>query len=381
MTQRSHRPGRLAAPALALAAALLLTAAGCSEVTGGEGRGEARVLWRVPLEEPAFGFGVPATDGERLYAPYRGVSAFSARDGRLLWRRPLAQYAPRNLVLQGGRVYAAESVVFAFDAATGRELWRFSPDSSADYAQSAADERALYVGTRDHRVTALGAADGLPLWSTDVGPGWEHAGLVAGVAVSGDTVYAAAERHHSANGFFSSGWLVALDRATGRVLWTYRSGDGTDGRTFSSAPTVAGRLLLASDRKANAVVAVDRFTGREAWRATGLPGFVGFTMAPEVVDGVVYASSGDRRVYAFRLDDGSALWRTETPAANDYFAVCGGRVLANYQGVAVIDRRTGHRLQQLLDADEDFVSSPFAVAGSRAWVLGNRAMYALACGG
>jgi|GEM_PF-4077593 len=36
---------------------------------------------------------------------------------------------------------------------------------------------------------------------------------------------------------------------------------------------------------------------------------------------------------------------------------------------------------QLLDADEDFVSSPFAVAGDRAFVLGNKAMYALACGG
>ncbi|HEX5725784.1 MAG TPA: PQQ-binding-like beta-propeller repeat protein, partial [Longimicrobiaceae bacterium] len=379
---RIHRPGRFAAPALAAAAALL-AAAGCAEVAGGGGgggNGAVRVLWRRALEEPAFGFGVPATDGERVFAPFKGVSAYDARDGRLLWRKPLAAYAPRNLVHRDGRVYAAESVVFAFDAETGRELWRFAPDSSADYAHAAADDRALYVGTRDHRVTALRTGDGAVLWSTDLGPEWPLAGLVGGIAVSGDTVYATAERHHSANGFLSSGYLVALDRGTGRVLWTYRNGDGTDPRALTSAPTVAGRLVLASDRKGNTVVAVDRFTGREAWRLEGARGFIGFTMPPAVAEGTAYASSGDRHVYAVRLEDGALAWKTETPAANDYFALCGERVLANYQGVAVIDRRTGRRLQQLLDDDSDFVSSPFAVAGGRAFVLGNRAMYALDCG-
>lgn len=380
MTSRRLRPGRLAAPALA-ALSLLLAAASCGEdITGRRGSGEVRVLWRQPLSEAALGLGVPTADGGRVYAPFRGVSAWDAGSGRLLWERRLAAYAPRNVVARGGRLYAAETAVFALGEDDGRVLWRVAVDSAADFARSVADDEALYVGTRDHRVHALRLADGARMWSTDVGPGWEFRGLVGGIAVSGDTVYATAERFHAPNGYRATGILAALDRATGRLLWTYENGDGSDLRNFSSSPVVAGRLLLASDLKGNAVVAVDRFTGREAWRVDGVPGFVGFQLTPEVRGDTAYAASGDRFVYAIRVSDGRVVWKTQTPAANNYFAVCGDVVLANYQGVAVIDRHTGQLRSQMLDGDDEFASSGFAVEGRRAVVFGNKAMYGLDCG-
>jgi outer membrane protein assembly factor BamB len=358
--------------------AALLMGPSCGDITSGR-HGEVGVAWRTALASPAYSFSQPDAGGGRVYAPHRGVTAFDAQNGRLLWTRPLAVYAPRNVVLHGGRVFAAESVVFAFDAATGAELWRFRPDSSADYAQAAADDGAFYVGTRSHRVYALRAADGVPLWSTDLGADWLFGGLVTGLAVSGDTVYAAAERPYAANGYRSAGVLVALDRATGRILWTYQNGDGSDLRNLVSSPAVAGGLVLASDRKGNALVAVDRATGLEAWRVPGDPGFVGFTATPVVVDGIAYAASGDRGVYAIRVASGEVVWKTYTPAANDAVAVCGSHVLAVYQGVAVLDRATGQLQRKLLDADDDFVSTGVAVDGARAFALGNRAAYGLDC--
>lgn len=377
MTSGRMRPGRLA-PAAAPLAALLLMGLSCGEITAGGGHGTA-VAWRTALSQPAYSFTQPDAGGGRVFAPYRGVTAFDGADGKVLWTRPLETYAPRNVVLRGNRVYAAETVVFAFDAATGAELWRFRPDSSADIAQTAADDGAVFVGTRSRRVYGLRAADGGVMWSAELGGGWSYGGFVTGLAVSGDTVYAAAERHYAANGYLAAGVLAALDRATGRVLWSYQNGDGTDLRNFISSPTVSGRLLLASDRKGNAIVAVDRFTGREVWRLKGDGAFVGFTTPPIVADGVVYGASGDRYVYAARLETGTLLWKTATPAANDALALCGRHLLAVYQGIAVIDRATGALTSKMLDGDEEFVSSGIAVDGGRAFALGNRAAYGIDC--
>ena len=54
--------------------------------------------------------------------------------------------------------------------------------------------------------------------------------------------------------------------------------------------------MLVSDASSNAVVAIDRFTGQEAWRFRGLPGYVGFQEAPLVRGGRVYAASGDTQL-------------------------------------------------------------------------------------
>lgn len=375
-----YLPGRARAPALLGLAAAVLVGSACQGLTdsprGGQG---VRLLWRTPLDRPDRGFHYPAGDAERSYALLGGVVAYDAGTGKLAWRSPLSQYMPRNVVHRDGRVLTAETVAFAFDAATGRELWRFRPDSSADFAQSAVDDRAFYVGTRSRRVYALGLADGRSLWSTDIGPDWPFGGIVSGISVSGDTVYATAEKGYAANNHIASGWIVALDRSSGRVLWRYENGRGADLRNFISAPTVAGRLLLASDRKGNAVVAVDRFTGQEVWRVNGAAGYIGFTSPPVAVGDIVYAASGDTHVYAIDLGSGRVQWKTALPGAVEAVTVCGDYVVANFRGIAVLERQSGKLLTKMYDSDDEFTTSGFAVGGRRVFVLGNKAAYALGC--
>ena len=360
--------------------AVALVGSACQGVTDTPvGGGGVKLLWRTPLDMPERGFHYPAADADRNYALLGGVVAYDAGSGKLAWRSPLAQYMPRNVVQRDGRVLTAETLAFAFDAATGLELWRFRPDSSADFAQSAADDRAFYLGTRTRRVYALGLADGKPLWSTDIGPDWPFGGLVSGISTSGDTVYATAEKGYAANNYIASGWIVALDRSSGRILWRYENGRGADLRNFISAPTVAGRLLLASDRKGNAVVAVDRFTGQEAWRVTGVPGYIGFTSPPVVVGDTVYAASGDTHVYAIELGSGRVLWKTALPGAVEAVAACGDYVVANFRGIAVLDRRSGTLVKRMYDRVDEFTNTAFSVLNGRVFVLGTKAAYALSC--
>jgi glucose dehydrogenase len=276
-------------------------------------------------------------------------------------------------------VFAAEGVAFALDAATGRELWRFTPDADASLGRSAADDGAFYFGTLSRRAYAVSVTDGSLLWSTQLGPEWQYNSPVKGVAVSGDTVYATIDRHYSQNGFYSAGVIVALDRSTGRELWRYQNGEGTDSRGIVGAPTVSGNLLLASDHKGNAFFAVNRFTGQQVWRTHTDPAFLGPGQAPIVIGNVAYASAIDTYVYAMDLQTGRVLWKT-SPAmgGSTRHAVCGNAVFNNLQSLGITDRHTGRSLGLMFTEDER-VTSGFAVHDERIFFVTHKAMYALKC--
>jgi hypothetical protein len=191
----------------------------------------------------------------------------------------------------------------------------------------------------------------------------------------------AANQWRAANGFIASGWLVALDRATGRVLWRTASGTGQQRRNVSNAPTVSGRLLLAADEYGNSFFAVDRFTGQEVWRVQGAADRFGASQSPLVVGGTGYLASNDLLVYAFEPETGRVLWRTPLRASADAFTVCGDRIFANHQGVAMLDRATGRLLDQQYGSEAEFLTSAFAVGPDpgRVYVVGNRYLYAFGC--
>jgi len=356
----------------------LLGAVSCQDPTGSSTR--AGLLWRAPLaERDQRSISVPATDGQRVYAIGGGLVALDAQTGVVAWRSRLSTYAPINVVVRNGRVFTVEEFAYGFDAATGRELWRFKPDTEGALGESTADDHSMYFGTGSHRVYAVDAATGTPRWSTDVGPDWKYRGIVMGVSVSGDTVYAAVRQYNAENGYISTGWIFALDRATGRALWSYRNGAGADIRSVSSAPTVAGRLLLASDLHGGSFFAVDRFTGTEVWRVNAAPGYVGPRPAPRVVGDVAYLGSNDTHVYAVDLQTGRVIWKRKLPASISEFAVCGNRVFAVWPGLSVLDRASGRVLHQADEESMDYLTSGFAVHDGRVFVLGNRAAYAYRC--
>lgn len=372
--------GRFGAPATVLCSLLGLLTGGCNDLTG-IGRSSApEILWRTELDpRDQVSDEMPATDGIRVYAVTGSVSAWDAGTGALLWRHRLSKTVPRNVVVSNQRVLGVEAIAFALDAATGRELWRFVPESSGAFGQSAVDERAFYFGTEEHRIHALDQATGTVLWSTDVGPDWQYDGTVRGVSVSGDTLYAAVVQYNAQNGYVSTGWIFALDKTTGRILWSYRNGDGRDRRSVFRSPTIAGRLLLASDLFAGAFFAVDRFTGKEVWRITGPADRPGPAHAPIVVDQTAYVASNDFHVYAVDLESGRVLWKTSTGSSNHDFTVCGNRIFVGHLALTVLDRRTGKVIHRRAH-DTDFPTSGFTTWDDRVFFFGSKAAYAYICG-
>lgn len=162
-------------------------------------------------------------------------------------------------------------------------------------------------------VLAFQEADGAPLWATRVGTPHvdQYGGPRATPTVDGDAVFAVS----------SDGNVVALDAATGKLRWR-RSlpndfGAPTPTWLFAESPLVDGaRLIVTPGTRQAAMVALDKNTGRDVWRASmpslgraGVEGPDYSSVVIATVGGVKqYVRLIGRGVISVRAEDGWFLW-------------------------------------------------------------------------
>ncbi len=336
-------------------------------------------VWRTPLDSIADNVALsdPATDGTRLFVLAAGaVRAFDGPTGAALWRTPSTLNGPVNLIALNGRVLYAGAEAVSLDGATGNTNWRITlPNSSL--ARNDADAAALYIGSDDHRVSARSITDGHLLWTTDVGSDWGDDGYINGVGVSGDTVYAGAERLLDGR-THSVGYTVALNRQTGALFWKTANGGGGDRRSISTAPVVSGGIVLASDARSDALIGLDRLTGVEKWRITG-----GSSEPPTVQGGTAYVGSATGTVLAIDPATGARRWSRNLPDVVTSLALCNDRVMAltRARGLSVLNRADGALLATLYDRNKsaEGPSAGLAVFAPFVFTFGDKAAYGLRC--
>lgn len=376
----------LAAAALAYAA---IAQAGCApDLTQPVPPDSIRIAWHTPVPEFAEG-GYPvyhhtSADAERLYVLFRGVRAYSLVTGALVWQAPPVPRAPESVVVRDGRVFTSGSQARALNAGTGAELWRFTADTDAP-GISAADERAFYIGTESRRVYALDVASGQPLWWVEVLPKGDYPAVVTGIVAHGDTLYASVVEETSPTGHLKRGWIVALERQGGRILWRYvneRPNEPHD----ASRHAVAGRMLLVNDLNGGAFMGVDRFTGQEVWRNVGPADRFGARDVAKVVDGVAYLASNDTHLYAFDPETGRKHWTANLGGSASSSAVCGDHVFAAVGSLKMFERATGKQKAALLEDGDGYVEAGAHVISrllshqGRVYFLGYKGVYAVECG-
>lgn len=347
------------------------------------GGGGSPFLWRVPLSGTGWP-GLPVIAGSDVFLEDSNtVLAIDLATGAKRWQTAVKTNpspAAANIVAAGGALFLAEATeVISLDAASGAIRWRFTPDAQAAAAQSAVDDHAVYIGTRSHKVYALDPATGQPLWTTDIGTDWPYLGVVMGLSVSGDTVYAGAVKRLTPAGDSSVGIIAGLDRNTGSILFRYQAPQSVAASSVVSSPVVSGRLLLASDL-GGSFYAIDRFTLQQVWRVLTKPGFFGPFARASIANNLVYIGTNDTYVYAVDLATGNVQWSTSTQASIHESAVCSQRVFANNLAIFVLDASSGRVLQTFFDADpNETPTSGFAVASDRVVFSGLHGAYALPC--
>jgi polyvinyl alcohol dehydrogenase (cytochrome) len=163
---------------------------------------------------------------------------------------------------------------------------------------------------------ALNPDNGHIRWSTQVGPGGGTGGIQWGTATDGRRIYAAISNSDSMpytlipdGEEITWGAWSGLDVSTGRLLW--QTPDPTTGATDAGAVSVADGVVFAGS-ESGYMYALDAASGRILWSFYSGGSVVD---GPAIVDGVLYWGSGyseatpgtgNNRLYAFSLKAGTS---------------------------------------------------------------------------
>ncbi|MFL6199530.1 MAG: PQQ-binding-like beta-propeller repeat protein [Thermoanaerobaculia bacterium] len=176
--------------------------------------------------------------------------------------------------------------------------------------------RIYTLGDREgsQQVVAMSLADGKIAWTAKLGPVWEdeYGGPRGTPTIDGDRVYALG----------TDGDLVCLQAATGKEVWRKNLARDFGGRVMSmwkwaESPLVDGdRLIVTPGVPAAMLVALDKKTGNEIWRAAtpslGDKGSDGAGYSSVVISnggGVKqYVQLTGRGLVSVRAQDGKFLW-------------------------------------------------------------------------
>jgi outer membrane protein assembly factor BamB len=237
-----------------------------------------------------------------------GIYAIDLATGTQVWFYP-ASFDVNGVAVSGNRVVATgdEGLVWGIDAGNGNAVWTYHL-SAAVFTNPLIIGGEAIVGDASGTVTALDIDTGHGLWSASV-----NGAVRGGAAFDGEHIFVVGE----------AGEVLALD-TDGQEIWrqtiTARAGEGAQPSVFA-APTVAGEAVVISLVRDGvygepAFIALDRATGDLLWRPTDSAGvkaqWSNVRSSPAVVGGVlVYGEGYSNRLVAISAEDGHTLWSAE----------------------------------------------------------------------
>jgi len=355
-TRKSPRRERRAARALvrvASATALLVAAfalAGCGASSSGGAAGSAEAgamaadakradagranapvdAARIAAADPGEWVSHGRDYAEQRYSPLDQISSANVQDLGLAWSFDLMSehgVEATPLVADGTMYVSAPwSILYALDAATGEKRWTYDPEVPRAYARKiccgfvnrgvALWGDKVFIGTLDGRLVAVDRASGRPVWSTDTTePGFSYSVTGAPRVVEGLVVIGNAGAEYGARGYVS-----AYDAGTGKLAW----------RTY----TVPGDPAKGFESKAMEAAA-KTWTG-EWWKAGG-GGTVWDGMAYDPELRLLYVGTGNgsphvrwlrspgggdnlylSSILALRPDTGELVWHYQTTPAESW---------------------------------------------------------------
>jgi outer membrane protein assembly factor BamB len=302
----------LVSPPIAYAGLILIREGGSDGTLLAVDAATGEVCWRFAT---GLGVSAPPAAADGLVAVVTGGPALTilrATDGAVVAERKLdggTQLTLGGLVheitgsagrpdlhgcppaIADGRVHLVtpDQILRAFALADARPLWQ-ARMTLALHAGCAVADGVVYVADEAGCAHALGAADGESLWTQEIGLLVDRAVPV----VDSGIVYFAGRAPSAKPPLLTSGAIIALDAATGRLLWRKPTAAWVE-----ASPAVGyGRLIYATRGSAEndaELAAVDATDGSRLWsrpvehRGPGLATHHdGLRASPVVHDGILY---------------------------------------------------------------------------------------------
>lgn len=312
-------------------------------------------VWRMVMPGAttltSFSHATVTGSGFSFVTPDGQLVGVSRADGAIRWSTRGPRSSPKALIYTGGVVIYPGISVAGFNALDGSTRWTLPVTSEVSGCDAASTPTIVIVCSRDWNVTAVDVATGAARWSVSLRDSLSGLPTLVGTTISGDTVYAAVKQLYSTTVGFAQAMIFALSLHDGRILSLIREGAYTDFTGYIGTPRVVGRILIIPHLINNKLTGIDRFSGKVVWRVVGDVGWAGFVSIPTVVDGVFYAASADRRVYAVEAATGAIRWKSEILEGSQELAAACGNVVVTWTGVnvRVLDRATGRYLGAIID--------------------------------
>lgn len=283
----------------------------------------------------------------RHVQPHGSLSAnpqllFAANIGSGNSRRNRISAAP---VVADGRVFTIDASAQLVATSTGgARLWQADLTVPTDAGGGLSGGGLAYGGGRVFATTpygeviALDAATGAVLWRQAL-----NVSVTGAPATDGNAVYVAGR----------DGTAWAIGAADGKVKWTATGLPAAAGVVGSAAPSVGERAVIfpfasgvaSSILKTGGTVAwTAPIAGQRLGRAFG-GGFADVTGDPVIVDGVIYIGTSAGRTLALSASGGEEIWSVFEGAMGPILAVGGSLFMVNDKGDLVrLDQSTGAKI-------------------------------------
>ncbi|MFA6440181.1 MAG: PQQ-binding-like beta-propeller repeat protein, partial [Bacteriovoracaceae bacterium] len=267
--------------------------------------------WKFRVDSPVSSS--PSIENGIVYYTSRlnTVYAVQLKNGTLLWKKRLGiplpyewgfDYYIGSPAVENGTMYvgSADGHLYALNSNNGTERWKFKVPSLIR-STPALDDRNVYFGDCSGNVFALDKANGNIHWSyATIGDtlvneqfGFDRKALISSPTIYGNSLFIGSR----------DGFLYALDKTSGLLLWKYDY-------QFSwviSTVAVKNGILITGTSDSRFVHALDVKDGKERWRfmtqAT--------VWASPAITGndITIIPSNDGYVYALEVMTGKELWR------------------------------------------------------------------------
>ncbi len=254
----------------------------------------------------------PVVQGNRIFVKdSRALVSAVSTSGEVLWSTDLTPVEDNpddgsggGLAVSGNRVYATTgfSELSAVDAATGAVVWQHSFDAGTSAPPTVFDG-VVYVATTNAVGWALSAQTGQVLWQVFGAVGDRSSAGSSAPVIAGPLVVFP----------FSSGQMVSAERATGTQTWAASVVDRRAGSALSAVTDLTGGPVFDGSRIfagtfGGSSSAVDATTGQPIWQ-----GAVGAAGPIWVAGDSVFYVSEDNRLVRLNASSGAQIWARDLP--------------------------------------------------------------------
>lgn len=244
-------------------------------------------------------------------------------------------------VVANGTVFTMDSdAMVQATSMQGAVVWQQSLVAAFDRGGNvsggglATDGARVYAATGYGELVALDAASGAVIWRQRV-----ESPVTGAPSVEGGSVYVV--------GRDGSGW--AVDAATGKVLWTLPNVASATGVLGAAGPAVTPRSVIFPFASGGMTAAL-RQSGTRVWDAAvtgqrigrGYAGLTDITGDPVIVGNTLYAGTAAGRTVAMSASSGERIWTVTEGAMNPPLVTGGSVFVVNDEARLVrLDAATG----------------------------------------